>query len=84
MTHEEAIALADEVTRAGVAIFLKGASRDAYEARESVDGSRLDWEADISIKGASNSLDRIRDLIDLLERRGIASSLQEDEYIHVA
>jgi hypothetical protein len=84
MTHEEAIALADEVTRAGFAIFLKGASRDAYEARESVDGSRLDWEADISIKGASKSLDRIRDLIDLLERRGIASSLQEDEYIHVA
>jgi hypothetical protein len=83
MKHEEALALAEVVTRAGFPIFLKGSSAVAYEARERVDGSQLDWEADISIKGASKSLDRIRDLIDLLESRQVASSLQEDDYIHV-
>ena len=84
MKHEEAIALAEMVTRAGFPIFLKGSSATAYEARERVDGSKLDWEADISLKVASKSLDRIRELIELLERRKVASSLQEDDYIHVA
>ena len=84
MKHEEAMALAELVTRAGFPIFLKASSATAQEARERVDGSELDWEADISIKAAAKSLDRIRDLIDLLERRQVASSLQEDDYIHVA
>jgi hypothetical protein len=75
--------LAGAVTRVGFPIFLKGSSRAAYEARSKVDGTELDWEADISIKGASKSLDRLRELIELLEERDVASSLQE-EYIHVA
>jgi hypothetical protein len=83
MTHGDAISLADAVTRAGFPIFLKGSSGAAYEARGDVDGTELDWEADISIKGASKALHRVRDLIRLLESRGIASSLQ-DEYIHAA
>jgi hypothetical protein len=83
MTHQEAMKLADAVTRVEFPIFLKGSSRAAYEARGSVDGTELDLEADISIKGASKSLDRLRELIELLDGRDVASSLQ-DEYVHVA
>jgi hypothetical protein len=83
MTHDQAMVLADAVTRAGFPIFLTGSSHVTQEARGRVDGTELDWEADISIKGASKSLDRLRELIDLLEDRGVAASLR-DEYVHVA